>query len=290
MLFKTAAAVDAMAPKYALMRLIAPVPDLMKAERVVFIGPHPDDIEVGCGATLHKMVKAGKAVKMVVCTDGGSGRLDAVMTSEEITATRKAESEAAAKLLGAAEFVNLGFPDGGPYDEDKLAAAIAWEIYTFAPDLVICPDPTLPSETHPDHLKCARAAVTAVTISGNFYSGQRHGLTFEPEKIKFSKTLAYYYTHRANSFVKLAEEDLDGRAAALALHKSQFEGLMLDGLLVYLGLRAKDMGSRAGTKYAEGFFAMAPMHQHASTEINHAEFYKIKAQQAFEEGQNEPIK
>lgn len=260
----------------SLLKHIAPVPDIEKCKRALFVGPHPDDIEIGAGATIDKFVKSGKAVKMVVCTDGGSGSFNASDTIEGIVKKRADEAQNAAKLLGVPEIVNLGFPDGGRYSEDDLAEKIAKEIYEFKPDLVLCPDPCLPTETHPDHLKCARAAVTALTIASNYFSGKRHNLEFDPKEIIMMRKLAYFYTHRANVFVKVEEDNTTARLNSIKCHKSQFSPSLAEGLALYLAMRDKEMGYLASgsdeenrkVKCAEGFFAMAPLHQHVTSEPN----------------------
>ena len=40
----------------------------------LFIGPHPDDIEIGAGATVSKLIKLKKKVVFLICTDGRFGR------------------------------------------------------------------------------------------------------------------------------------------------------------------------------------------------------------------------
>ena len=52
------------------IRFAAPLPDLEAFDRYLFIGPHPDDIEVGAGATAAKLAAAGKTVCFLVCLDG----------------------------------------------------------------------------------------------------------------------------------------------------------------------------------------------------------------------------
>ena len=55
--------------------LASPLPKLESFDRYLFIGPHPDDIEIGAGATAAKLVSAGKNVAFLCCIDGryGSG-------------------------------------------------------------------------------------------------------------------------------------------------------------------------------------------------------------------------
>ena len=42
------------------LRFAAPLPQVESFERYLFIGPHPDDIEIGAGTTAAKLATAGK--------------------------------------------------------------------------------------------------------------------------------------------------------------------------------------------------------------------------------------
>ena len=42
------------------LRFAAPIPDLLSFERYLFIGPHPDDTEIGAGATAARLAAMGK--------------------------------------------------------------------------------------------------------------------------------------------------------------------------------------------------------------------------------------
>ena len=68
------------------------------------IAAHRDDVELTCGGTLAKAVKAGHRVGIVDLTQGETGtRGDA--------ATRAAEAERAAQVLGVHVRLNAGLPD-----------------------------------------------------------------------------------------------------------------------------------------------------------------------------------
>ena len=43
---------------------------------VLAVYAHPDDADVACGGTLARWAKAGSAVHLLVCTDGGKGTTD----------------------------------------------------------------------------------------------------------------------------------------------------------------------------------------------------------------------
>ena len=57
------------------IRLASPLPKLEEFQRFLFIGPHPDDIEIGAGATAAKLAAAGKEVRFLICMDGRYGNL-----------------------------------------------------------------------------------------------------------------------------------------------------------------------------------------------------------------------
>ena len=55
------------------LKIAAPAPKIEQYERYLFIGPHPDDIEIGAGATAAKLAAAGKEICFLVCLDGRFG-------------------------------------------------------------------------------------------------------------------------------------------------------------------------------------------------------------------------
>jgi LmbE family N-acetylglucosaminyl deacetylase len=76
----------------------------MKLDILAF-GAHPDDIELGCGATIAKEVSLGKKVGIVDLTRGELG----TRGSAEL---RMIEANNAAKIMGVSIRENLGFADG----------------------------------------------------------------------------------------------------------------------------------------------------------------------------------
>src|SRR5262249_37732810 len=70
------------------------VPPMTDRLDILFTAPHPDDLEIGCGGTIAKLVKLGYRVGMIHMTTGEPtprGSLEA----------RAAESAEAARILGA---------------------------------------------------------------------------------------------------------------------------------------------------------------------------------------------
>ena len=76
----------------------------MKLYILVF-GAHPDDVELGCGGTVIKEVKAGKKVGIIDLTRGELG----TRGTAEI---RTAETKKATEIMGVAVRENMNFKDG----------------------------------------------------------------------------------------------------------------------------------------------------------------------------------
>ena len=43
-----------------------PLPDLLSLKRVLFVGPHPDDIEISSGGLVKKLINLGKEVYFLI--------------------------------------------------------------------------------------------------------------------------------------------------------------------------------------------------------------------------------
>ena len=95
------------------LKAAAPLPDIEKSERYLFIGPHPDDIEIGAGATAAKLAAMGKSVCFLICLDGRYG--SETIPPDELVGIRKKEACASAKMLGVSDVRFLELSDGGFY-------------------------------------------------------------------------------------------------------------------------------------------------------------------------------
>ena len=96
------------------MKIAAPVPKIETFTKYLFIGPHPDDIEIGCGATAAKLAAEGKQVTFLILADGryGDGNSNGIK-GDELAALRKNESIDSAERLGVKDVRFLDLCDGG---------------------------------------------------------------------------------------------------------------------------------------------------------------------------------
>lgn len=244
------------------INLTSPLPELDSFNRYLFIGPHPDDIEIGAGATAAKLAENGKTVAFLCCTDGRYG--SAAVPPEELIPIRQAEAKASAAALGVSDIRFLPFCDGGFYDKHELVGAIAKVVGEFNPDIIFCPDPQVKSECHPDHLNVGKAASGIAYFAP--YEGimQRHGAASAPVK-----AIAYYMTASPNRYVKTSKKLLDRQLSAIFdCHKSQFPEGSSEGkaIALYLKLRSLDFGARRLCLHAEGFRVLDTLRMHCLPE------------------------
>ena len=80
------------------LRAAAPVPGVEGFSRYLFVGPHPDDIEIGAGATVSRLTAMGKKVTFLICTDGRFG--------DGCTGLRGEEIPLLARILAVADFTD----------------------------------------------------------------------------------------------------------------------------------------------------------------------------------------
>lgn len=114
-------------------------------------GAHADDVELGCGGTLAKMLSQGYSGVIVdLC--------DATMASRGNSEIRREEAKAAAKVLnidskGQLIRINLGLRDAHLNTSDECLHPVIQVIREYQPDFLYTHSE---DETHPDHMITAR--------------------------------------------------------------------------------------------------------------------------------------
>jgi LmbE family N-acetylglucosaminyl deacetylase len=133
--------------------------------RVMVIMAHPDDMEFGCGGSIAKMTAQGIEATLVVCTTGNRGG-EGDRTEEELSAVRRAEQEAACKVLGIKNLAILDYDDGWLTPSLELRKDLVRQIRKYRPNLVISPNPVRNFDAigsnHPDHLAVGEASLAAI--------------------------------------------------------------------------------------------------------------------------------
>jgi LmbE family N-acetylglucosaminyl deacetylase len=216
---------------------------------------HPDDAEFSCAGTVAKWVREGKEVVYVLCTSGDKGTSDVSQSPAELAEVRRAEQQAAGRVLGVKEIVFLGYEDGLLMSTVHLRRDLVRQIRRFKPDVVICPDPTSrwygqQYLNHPDHRAAGDSALDAVYPSARdphvFTELLAEGL--EPHKVR---EIYIVSRENADTWVDISET-IDQKIAALKEHASQI-GDRQSEVEKWVREGAQRMAETQDMQYAEGF-------------------------------------
>ena len=123
---------------------------------ILAIGAHPDDVELGSGATLAKEVSRGKTVGILDLTRGELG-------TRGSAAIRDQEAAAAAKILGASFRKNIAIADGFFVNDRESQLKVIEVIRYCRPEIVLC---NAIDDRHIDHGKGSKLASDACFLSG----------------------------------------------------------------------------------------------------------------------------
>ena len=103
--------------------------------RILAVGCHPDDLEIGCYGTLAKYVKLGHEVSVCHVANGNLGHVE--IMQDELRKIRFEEAEEAASIIGAKHYsVDIG----DLYvtaDNDELVGRLAAVVRAAQPELII---------------------------------------------------------------------------------------------------------------------------------------------------------
>jgi bacillithiol biosynthesis deacetylase BshB1 len=131
---------------------------------ILAIGSHPDDVELGCGATLAKEIARGKKVGVIDLTRGEMG----TRGTAEI---RDKEAMAAAEILGVNLRSNMEFADGFFVNDRTHQLELIKMIRLHRPEIVIC---NAIEDRHIDHAKGSKLVSDACFLSGLLKIDTKH--------------------------------------------------------------------------------------------------------------------
>ena len=213
------------------------------------IAAHRDDVELTCGGTLAKAVRAGHRVGILDLTQGETG------TRGDAT-TRAAEAERAARALGVPVRLNAGLPDAHLQNDEPSRAKLVELIRATSPRVVILP---FPVGRHPDHRIASELGRDACYLAGLAKYGGA-GPAHRPFKILYA--LAYREDPVKPSFVVDISDSFDIKMTAIRCYASQFDGAKAAGeihptgqdLYELIRIQSAHYGSLIRSAYGEPFF------------------------------------
>ena len=219
---------------------------------VLAIGAHPDDVELGCGGTISKLVAEGKVVAVLDLTRGELG-------TRGSAETRRLEAENGAKIMGVSTRENLDLPDGFLENIKEYQLKIVAAIRKYQPDIILA---NSIDDRHPDHAKACK-----LVSDSSFLSGLTKIETFLEGNLQEVWRPKYIFNYIqwkevVPDFVIDISDYQDQKMKACMAYQSQFYDpnstepitpIATKDFQESLTYRAQNLGRLSGVAFAEGF-------------------------------------
>lgn len=196
-------------------------------KKILVVGPHPDDLEFGCGGTIYKLSQRGFKINLLIMTRGEFGGNPNIRHKEQLKSAR---------ILNAKVFWG-GLKDTEITMSRELISIIEKHIVNLKPDIIFA---NYFNDTHQDHRNVAKAVITASRYINNliFYE--------VPTTLDFLP----------NIFNDIAEV-LEIKTRLLKCHASQIYKTRVRNLSIIESAKSTAIfrGYQARIKYAEAFMA-----------------------------------
>jgi len=196
---------------------------------ILAIGPHPDDIEIGCAGTLIKYAQQGHHVFLLLVTKGEKGGDAGIRYEEQLKS---------AEIIGVKDIFWGGFNDTELLDKgNEIIQKIERHIKLVKPDFIFV---NFYDDTHQDHR----------TVNRSVLSAARH-----------IKNVMFYEVPTSNNFTPNVFVDIDAvfekKLDALKAHVSQITKTNIKGLSIIDIARASAhfRGVQGRVALAEGFIS-----------------------------------
>ncbi|MHA7843151.1 MAG: bacillithiol biosynthesis deacetylase BshB1 [Winogradskyella sp.] len=221
---------------------------------ILAIGAHPDDVELGCGATIAKEVANGKKVGIIDLTRGELGTRGTADTRDE-------ESFNAAKILNVSMRTNMEFADGFFVNDKEHQIELIKEIRKYRPEIVLC---NAIDDRHIDHAKGSKLVSDACFLSGLRKIDTRHDDGDDWQE-PWRPKLVYHYIQWKDlepDIIVDVTGFIEKKMEAVLAYKTQFfdphsnepetpiSSKNFTDSIIY---RARNAGRLVGTEYGEGF-------------------------------------
>ncbi|MBU6145236.1 MAG: bacillithiol biosynthesis deacetylase BshB1 [Paenibacillaceae bacterium] len=224
-----------------------------RALDVLVVGAHPDDAEIGMGATIALLTAQGKRVGICDVTKA------ALSTNGDVH-TRMREAAEAAARLGVHVRENLDLPDRGlDAQNTEHVRALVHVIRAWRPQVVCAP---VARDRHPDHVACAQLVAHAVFDAALMRIETGHA----PWTV--ARHYAYFMHELGTPTVLCDVSDVyEKKSHALRAYASQFDASfrgavatrLNEGFVERIAHRDAWLGASIRCAYAEGFVLHTPL-------------------------------
>lgn len=197
--------------------------DDTEIQRVLVVVAHPDDAEYGTSAAVAEWTSRGVEVAYLLLTKGEAGMQRSPAEAADL---REKEQRAACDIVGVERLTILDFPDGMLEYGLQLRKAIAREIRSFRPDVVISGSGELRVPwgfDHADHRAVGLATIDAVRDADNRWVFPE--LAEEEGLQPWGSTWMLLTGSRTTHFVEVSVDAVQKAVASLEAHEAYLADL-----------------------------------------------------------------
>ena len=234
--------------------------DEITAKKVLVLAPHPDDDCFGVGGTIKKMTNSGANVTVAYFCDGSGGVKEDRIKNYELRiknsdvrnkgliSIRKEEARETKEILGVAEQVFLGYPDGHLASGTAANKVLRDLIKRLEPDIIFVPSFI---DNHPDHRAVNDILISVLTKYIEPTVQTKKGYKF-PFEIWAYEVWSPIFANR----VVMINDEIDDKILSMRAHKSQLEARGYEKAILGLNQYRAQINNQDG--FAEAFFAATP--------------------------------
>lgn len=216
---------------------------------LIFIGAHPDDLEILCGGTIARCVAEGHTVWMAIATNGNVG--SPTLGRDEIAAVRKKEAEAAARCLGAAGLIWMNENDEFLFDDERTRRKFVDAVRQAKADVIVTHNP---HDYHPDHVACSKLASDARILTAvRLIETEHPHLSKSPELFHMDSIAGLRF--EPQFFVDISAQ-FERKQQAAQCHRSQnawLKSIFNSDLSHHIQVQSAFRGLQCGVAYAEAY-------------------------------------
>ena len=223
--------------------------------RVLFIGAHPDDVELGCGGIINKLSEEGCDIRVIMIAEGMSCRYDKCdINSDEVKELIKLRTDCAIKSLNSLGVNSYEFYDlpCGRLDNVSLIdinKIIEKEINSFKPYTVYTHSNTDTNKDHRIIFESTRIATRpgSCALSDSFINEVYLYEVLSSTEWNFDEVF------KPNVFIGLSESNVEKKVKSLGMYDTEINSWPHPRSAEGIKTQAKYRGMQVGTNYAESF-------------------------------------
>jgi LmbE family N-acetylglucosaminyl deacetylase len=194
-------------------------------KKLLFVGPHPDDVEMGCGGIISKYCKSAQITYLIL-----SPCLEDPKNKDILNEARKAVGRLG---LSTEALIIKDLPRRTFHDQRReIRDVLISTREKYKPDMVFCPSF---KDIHQDHSVTAEETLRLFRDIGVIsYEAPRSSIVFEP-----------------NLYVELSDQNMKDKIEALMCYKSQYDKYYFKPSVIQSFAHMR--GSQCRATYAEAF-------------------------------------